>query len=325
MENKIKVSVFCATFNHEKYIRNALDGFVMQKTNFAFEVLVHDDASTDNTASIVREYEEKYPDIIKPIYQTENQYSKGIKISREILAPIAKGEYFAWCEGDDYWTDPYKLQKQVDFLDKSQEYSACAHHVKIKSIITKTESVKPGFNKDYDFSVEEVISCGAPVIHTSSFMIRAKLYLDMPECFKAKGFGDLQLCIYSVIVGKFRVLKDIMSVYNHGTTGSWTDRMLKADKENVAHANEKIQLYNRINKFYDYKYNKQLQYAIGREEFNIYLFTNNKKMMRLPKYRKYLWKVNKSRLLGFVNKYCKWAYNLGKVVQHGRRETKHDK
>lgn len=112
------VSIFCQTYNHEPYIRQCIEGFLMQKTEFSFEVLVHDDASTDQTADIIREYEIKYPGIIKPIYQTENQFSKGISISITFQYPRAKGKYIAFCEGDDYWIDPLKLQKQVDILEK---------------------------------------------------------------------------------------------------------------------------------------------------------------------------------------------------------------
>jgi len=97
----------------------------MQKTGFDFEVLIHDDASTDGTSDIIREYEKKYPNIIKPIYQKENQYSKGVLISLTYQFPRAKGKYIALCEGDDYWTDPYKLQKQVDFMEANPEYSLC--------------------------------------------------------------------------------------------------------------------------------------------------------------------------------------------------------
>ena len=114
---EIVVSTYCLAYNHEKFIRDALEGFVSQKTNFRYEVLVHDDASTDGTARIIREYEEKYPDIIKPIYQKENQYSKGIDIVGTIITPRLKGTYIAICEGDDYWTDPEKLQRQVDILE----------------------------------------------------------------------------------------------------------------------------------------------------------------------------------------------------------------
>ena len=101
----------------------------MQQTNFPFEVLIHDDASTDGTADIIREYEVKYPDIIKPIYQTENQYSKGVNVGLQILAR-AQGKYIAFCEGDDFWTDPEKLQTQYDYMEAHPECSICFHYCK---------------------------------------------------------------------------------------------------------------------------------------------------------------------------------------------------
>ena len=121
--NKPLVSIQCLVYNHEPYLRQCLDGFVMQKTNFPFEAIIHDDVSTDNSVAIIREYAEKYPDIIKPIYEKENQYSKHDGSLRKIIlaafSPYSK--YIAICEGDDYWTDPYKLQKQVDYLDNHPE------------------------------------------------------------------------------------------------------------------------------------------------------------------------------------------------------------
>jgi glycosyltransferase involved in cell wall biosynthesis len=122
-QSPIVVSIVSLAYNHAKYIRQCLDGFIMQKTNFAFEVLIHDDASTDGTADIIREYELKYPNIIKPIYQTENQYQKGVAIGATYLYPRVQGKYIAECEGDDYWTDPLKLQRQVDFLETHSDYS----------------------------------------------------------------------------------------------------------------------------------------------------------------------------------------------------------
>ena len=103
MENEIMVSICCLAYNHEKYIRKTLEGFVNQKTNFNYEILIHDDCSTDNTVNIVEEYRKKYPKLIKPIYQKENQHSKGIKISNVYQFPRAQGKYIAMCEGDDYY------------------------------------------------------------------------------------------------------------------------------------------------------------------------------------------------------------------------------
>ena len=126
--NKTLVAIKCAVYNHEPYLRDCLEGFVMQQTNFPFVAIVHDDASTDGSAAIIREYEEKYPDIIKPIYEAENQYSKrdgsvGRIMNAAIDATGAK--YIATCEGDDYWTDPLKLQKQVDILEKDESLMMC--------------------------------------------------------------------------------------------------------------------------------------------------------------------------------------------------------
>lgn len=129
MQNEsLMVTIRCTTYNHELYIRQCLEGFIMQKTNFRFEAIVHDDASTDGTANIIREYAKKYPDIIKPIIETENQYSKLDGSIQRIMNEHIHGKYVAMCEGDDYWIDPLKLQKQVDFLESNSEYSMCAHN-----------------------------------------------------------------------------------------------------------------------------------------------------------------------------------------------------
>jgi len=124
--DKTLVSVMCITFNHEHYIEQAIQGFLIQETDFPFEIIIHDDASTDKTAEIVREYANKYPEIIRPIFQNENQYSQGKKAT-SIVAPQCKGKYIAVCEGDDFWTDKEKLQIQVDFLEANPDYVISGH------------------------------------------------------------------------------------------------------------------------------------------------------------------------------------------------------
>ena len=146
-EQPLMVTIRCITYNHEPYIRQCLEGFVMQKTNFRFEAVVHDDASTDGTAAIIREYAEKYPDIIKPLYETENQYSKHDGSLNRIMNAHMHGKYIAMCEGDDYWIDPLKLQKQVDFLEKNPEYSFCCHRFQMYNELTQK------FGKEYAYDV----------------------------------------------------------------------------------------------------------------------------------------------------------------------------
>lgn len=132
MDNEeLMVTIRCLAYNHEPYIRQCLEGFVMQKTNFRFEAIVHDDASTDGTAAIIKEYAEKYPDIIKPIFETENQYSKRDGSIKRIMNAHTHGKYIAYCEGDDYWTDPLKLQTQIDFLENNLDYSFACHRYNI--------------------------------------------------------------------------------------------------------------------------------------------------------------------------------------------------
>jgi glycosyltransferase involved in cell wall biosynthesis len=123
------VSIACITFNHKSYIRQCIKGFLIQKTTFPIEIIIHDDASTDDTAVILQEYAEKYPDLIFPIFQKENQFSQGINPGVKFVIPKCKGKYIAICEGDDYWTDPYKLQKQVNFLDQNPKYALVASDV----------------------------------------------------------------------------------------------------------------------------------------------------------------------------------------------------
>ena len=123
------VSICCLTFNHAKYVRQCLDGFLMQETNFPIEILIHDDASTDGTDGILREYEAKYPDKVFPLYEEENKFTHGYRGRMDIVFNYsrARGKYIASCEGDDYWTDPLKLQKQVDFMESHPDYSVCFH------------------------------------------------------------------------------------------------------------------------------------------------------------------------------------------------------
>lgn len=118
------VSICCITYNHVSYIRQCIEGFLMQKTNFSYEIIINDDCSTDGTTEIMKEYVDKYPNLIIPIYHDENQYQKGKRgMFQKFVFPIAKGKYIAMCEGDDYWIDPMKLQKQIEFLDNNSNIS----------------------------------------------------------------------------------------------------------------------------------------------------------------------------------------------------------
>ena len=227
-ENKPLVTVYCTAYNQEKYIRSALDGFVMQKTNFPFEVIVHDDASTDKTADIIKEYTQKYPEIIKPIFQTENQYSKGGRIFSRFILPIAQGKYCACCEGDDYWTDENKLQMQVDFLESHPDYSACVHNTDLIDSITKK---KCGFigSETEEISMADLINWEMSTkFHTTSLLCKMDLRRNQPEFVKkCSGIGDYPLSLYLRSQGKIHRFNKTMSVYRTNLEGSWTSKQDK--------------------------------------------------------------------------------------------------
>lgn len=288
VNSDVVVSVFCLTYNHEQFIEKCLQGFVMQKTNFKFEVLVHDDASTDNTAAIVSDYAVRYPNIIKPILQKENQYSKGQGITRTILLPLAKGEYLAWCEGDDYWTDEYKLQKQYDFLNNNKDYSLCVHRTAFKYLRYNYERIVPESPKEKDWTVEDIIKYGGGCFATNSLMIKKSVYMAQPACFRVKGFADFQMFIFGALNGKCRCLSDVMSVYNHGTPNSYSERNRKNKEKQIESLLEFIKLYRKIDNYTLYKYTKVIQEKIIALECDIYIMQGKKEFSKREPY-KYIW------------------------------------
>lgn len=224
MNSKPLLAIHCIAYNHQNFIRDALDGFVMQRTNFPFVAIVHDDASTDETAAIIREYADKYPEIIKPILDTENLYSKrdgslGRVMKEAIDATGAR--YVAYCEGDDYWTDPLKLQKQVDFLEANPDYSMCFHNAveHWEDGCVSDHLFAPLENRDYDFR-EMGAGWNVP---TASAVIRKKI-LDSDLYKKATScrcfiYGDILIWLTAVEFGKIHCTGETMSVYRRHTGG----------------------------------------------------------------------------------------------------------
>ena len=223
------VSICCITYNHENYIRDAIEGFLMQETDFPFEIIIHDDASTDATADIIREYERKYPDIIKPIYQTENQYSKGEKVTLFTLK-AARGKYIALCEGDDYWIDPLKLQKQINEMAKHPECYISFHPAIRRWVDGSREDRMLGLHSDKVtiFSTEEVILGGGGFMHTASIVLNRLAIPRIISFFdtaKEAPVGDYYVQVLGAEHGGALYLSDVMSVYRHGDPNSWSARI----------------------------------------------------------------------------------------------------
>ena len=222
MTENIKLSIVCITYNHEHFIRDCLEGFVMQKTNFPFEILVNDDASTDKTADIIREYEAKYPHLFRCVYQIQNA-KKSPWI--DILFPMIRGKYVALCEGDDYWTDPLKLQKQVDFLESHPDFSVCFHPVRVHwEDNSKPDSVFPE-EKGRFYKTELTLAdlSDHNFIQTNSVVYRWRFHKDSLELIpKNIAPMDWFLHLLHAQTGKIAFLPDIMGVYRRHQSGIWT-------------------------------------------------------------------------------------------------------
>lgn len=233
------VSICCITYNHESYIRETIEGFLMQKTKFPIEVLIHDDASTDKTADIIREYENKYPDIIKPIYQFDNKYSKGISVSETYNFPRARGKYIAMCEGDDYWTDPYKLQKQVDFMEANPDCSLCFHvskSIRNNNPNDYTLRKPKEIPVDNKFEMKHAILGGGGFMATNSMLFQSKYIQDRPAWMEKTPVGDVPLMLLLASKGKIGYIDEVMSVYRvMSSSTSWSASMQDRTRRRTHH------------------------------------------------------------------------------------------
>ena len=286
----VEVSVVCNAYNHEKYIRSALEGFVMQKTSFPFEVLVHDDASTDRTAEIIREYEIKYPDIIKPIYSTENQYSKNDGSLSRIQYGRVQGKYIALCEGDDYWTDPLKLQKQYDLLESHPEIDICATAAKTEKNGEIVGRVSPS-SRDTLFSLEEVILGGGGFVATASLMYRTSIRKN-PLPF----FNVLRLDYTTQIAGSIRggmlYLAEDTCVYRLTTVGSWTNRMGNDSAKLTTHIERIKNMLIQLDIDTSRKYHDVIAKKIKMNQFDIYLLEHDYKTICSDENKEFFMKMS---------------------------------
>lgn len=225
------VSIACVTYNHELYIAQAIESFLMQETTFPFEIIIHDDASTDETQSIIKKYAKRFPSIIKTILQTKNIWqNKRISPTFTIVFPCAKGKYIAWCEGDDYWTNPNKLQKQVEFLEANPDFSVCHH--RIEEIFE--EGIKPIKTKiiQKEVATFEDLAATGNFIYTASCVFRNNVSI-LPDWFNSMPTGDFILHLFNSQFGKIKFLDENMGVYRVHSGGIWTMKTEEEKNETI--------------------------------------------------------------------------------------------
>lgn len=240
--DEIKVTIWCLAYNHEKYIKKALESFISQKTNFKYEILIHDDASTDKTVQIIEEYRKKYPDIIKPIYEKINMHDKGLDYSINFCIPNAKGKYIAFCEGDDYWVDDYKLQKQYDLMESNPNVSLCVGKTKCTNeddshnpTIFPPQEIEEYLSMTVVLSNQNFIKmlftkCRYP-FHTSTYFIRRDVICNNNIYAKLYGLlnGDNRILLSAGAIGDIGYINDVLSNRRLFTKNNWNSRFIKMD------------------------------------------------------------------------------------------------
>lgn len=261
MEEPITVSIFCLAYNHEKTIAQAIESFLMQKTSFAYEVVIHDDCSTDGTAEIIRTYEKRYPDIIKPIYQTTNQYSQGIDIFHGICIPVMRGTYVAVCEGDDYWIDDQKLQIQYEAMKQHPEVDMCACGALEMMGEQVNREVRPK-KQDAVLSVEEVIVGGGSYIATASLFYKKALF-ESSMAFEKVIDYDYSNQIKGSLRGGIYYIDRNMAAYRKNAEGSWTERMKQNPEAHAQWFQKEFAMLRQLDIDTDGKYHESIEQRIA--------------------------------------------------------------
>ncbi|MCD4681358.1 MAG: glycosyltransferase, partial [Bacteroidales bacterium] len=259
LENKPLVSVIVVTYQHVNFIKDCIDGILMQKTDFPFEILLGEDASTDGTREVCITYAEKYPDKIRLFlhHRENNMKINGMPTGRfnlmyNLLA--ARGKYIALCEGDDYWKDPLKLQKQVDFLESNCGYSMCFHEA--MTIWANGDSEKFNkINKDTVFEITDLTQKN--FISTASCVFRRN-FNDLPEWYKELNAGDWGLHFYNATFGKIYYMSDCMSVYRQHSKSIWSSLPYR---EMIFKGVEVMRVLDRA---FNYKYHKDFEKGINK-------------------------------------------------------------
>ena len=266
-ESEILVSVVCLSYNHKKYIKKSLDSIVGQTLSVPFEIIVHDDASTDGTTEIVREYANKYPNVTAIIEQ-ENCYQNGIDFY-PIISSRIHGKYVALCECDDWWCSTDKLQQQFDYMENNPDCSLCVHGVKRFdwSSDRYLSPISPS-PVERDFSTEEIIEGDGGLFGTNSMFFRANNYL-LPDVFNDWGVGDYPRTIYLSTLGRVHYSPKLMSVYQVFSEGSWSSKMRDAD----FHQKQEEEILRGLRRFdeitcHRYRESIEIRQAVGQLEYS---------------------------------------------------------
>ncbi|MGI6677930.1 MAG: glycosyltransferase family 2 protein [Dehalobacterium sp.] len=255
----VLVSVICITYNQENYIRDAIEGFLMQQTDFDFEILIGEDCSTDGTRKIAASYANQYPHKIKLVTSDQNV---GMSENYRRVYEKATGKYIAECEGDDYWTDPLKLQKQVDFMEAHPECSMSFHAAEVIDVRTNTRVayIRP-YNKTQILPENYFFYGGGPKCPTASVVYVRDLMKNPPRFYHEAPVGDFAFSLVMLASGRIGYIDEVMSVRNLWVLGSWVTKFNhEASREDkVHHLQGMVRTLDEFNTFSHGKWSYEVQ------------------------------------------------------------------
>lgn len=327
----IDVTICCVTFNHAKYVRKCLNSLVCQKTDFMYEILIHDDLSQDGTIEIIKEYAEKYPDIIVPYIEKENQYSKGNRaIIINLMIGLARGKYIAICEGDDFWNDEYKLQKQFDLLEQNLDCVMSTH--KVRTVDETGKQIIGYIPRDYsekkvingNWYVKHILENDRHLFHTSSMFFRKsameKDLENIPSFMTVAATEDRVLFLYYGSKGNIFYLPDEMSSYRSMSEGSWSSEMVKYKDKSYANDQDILNMVQGFNKYTKYKYKDSVYKYETTLQFRTLQYELNCKELCSERYEELFQTLSKKEQIYF--RICSKVPFLGKIYRKLKKLVK---
>lgn len=266
------VSVFCMTYNQEATIAQAIEGVLAQKTDFSVELIVHDDASTDGTAAVVRDYIARFPQRIHGIFQTENQYHKA-NLWRQFLLPASRGDFIAVCEGDDFWTDPEKLQRQVDYMRAHPECAMCFHAVEQLGVDGETMTYRP-LKESGTVAASTLVRRGGMFCPTVSLLFRRDVMASWPEFRVNADVYDYPAQVLAATMGTVHYIDCVMATYRFASAGSWTQQ--RARVTDVAHVDNETRWLQQFDAYTDGRFRQDVTFHMAHLWLSEYRKTHDK-------------------------------------------------
>ncbi|WP_445001014.1 glycosyltransferase [Halomonas mongoliensis] len=257
------VSIECTTYNHAAYIAGALEGMLAQETHFPFEIIVNDDASSDATADIIRDFQRRYPGLIRANLHRDNQLSQGISPLTHTL-PLCRGRYTAFCEGDDAWTDPHKLQRQIDMLEQHPECDMAFHAADKCYSDGRLSTIGHYGSRPRIVSAEEVIEKRHGGIPTASTVVRTPLLHELQRFMDGqedKLVSDVYLEAIAARRGGACYLPESMSIYRYQVPGSWSSRQASEPFRKLTRLRQRVHSFQRLDEWLGWHFTVSFQLA----------------------------------------------------------------